>query len=595
MLPARPASGGTVFACGRGSFPRPFPEGRRLQQENHSLVKRQTILAGAGIMAAAAFLSRILGWVRDRQIGHYWGIGPHTDSYWAAFMVPDLLYYILAGGALGASVIPVFTAYLREGKEEESWKAANTLATLLGLLALVGIGLIILFAPGMVTLAAAGFRKDLGKVSEAAMYVRILAPMVFFTVLSALFTGILQAHRHFTAPAFAWLVYNVGIIAGAMVGGHYFAAQGDVAGLRVVAMGVVVGAALLVAVQIPALVARGFRYRPTLDLSHPGVREVMRRFLPYMAGLAFTQICLLWLPSFFGSDFPNGGITSLRYANRLVVLPLGLFGVAISTAAFPAMAERIAAGEVAEFRKLFSGSLRAVFFLSVPCTAILVVLAGPILRLLWRTGRFDETAINAATFCLVYYAVALIGLSGLQIVNRAFYSLKDTRTPPLVGASYTIIIVAMALGLKGSWLQYAAIALATSVGVTVGMVVMFELLRRRLGRIDGTAITLSFLRVTLASGVLAVVAYYVAQISGQMLHVPTTHFSTTAPSFAVITHAKAAVSVLHVAVQVMLSLGAGGIAYVLALRLLRAPELQTFQEALASRRSGAGADTPGVA
>ena len=542
-------------------------------------VKRQTILAGAGIMAAAALLSRILGWVRDRSIGHYWGSGPHTEAYWAAFMVPDLLYYILAGGALGASVIPVFTAYLREGKEEESWRVANTLATVLGSLALVGIALIIAFAPGMVTLAAAGFRKEIGKASEAAMYVRLLAPMVFFTVLSALFTGILQAHRHFTAPAFAWLVYNVGIIVGAVVGGRWFVAQGDVAGLRIVAMGVVVGAALLVLVQIPALVARGFRYRPSLDLANPGVREVLGRFLPYMAGLAFTQICLLWLPSFFGSFFPNG-VTSLRYANRLVVLPLGLFGIAISTAAFPVMAERLAAGEIGEFRKLFSGSLRAVFFLSVPSTAFLVVLAGPILRLLWRSGRFDEAAVSAATFCLLYYAVALIGLSGLQIVNRAFYSLKDVVTPPVVGAGYTGLIVGLALLLRGSWLQYAAIALATSVGVSVGMIVMFELLRRRLGRIDGREITLSFVRVVVASAALAVVTLYVSRFCGHLLQVPITQFTTVAPNVEGAAGAKAAAPIARVALQVMVSMGAGMVAYLVVLRLLGAPEIESFRSAV---------------
>jgi len=422
-----------------------------------------------------------------------------------------------------------------------------------------------------------------GKASESAMYVRILAPMVFFTVLSALFTGILQAHRHFTAPAFAWLVYNVGIIAGAVIGGQWFNAHGDVGGLRVLATGVVAGAALLVLVQLPAMYAAGFRYRPSLDLSDPGVREVLRLFVPYMAGLAFTQICLLWLPSFFGSYFPNG-ITSLRYANRLVVLPLGLFGIAISTAAFPTMAERIDAGEVDAFRKLFSGSLRAVFVLSVPSAAALVVLAGPILRVLWRTGRFDEAAVTAATFCLVYYAAALIGLSGLQIVNRAFYSLKDTVTPPLVGVSYTMLIVLLAFAWKSTGLQYASIALATSVGVTAGMIVMFELLRRRIGRIDGRAIALSFLRVVAASAVLAAVSLLVSRWLSGALGVPATHFVSTAPRiFGTPEGAARAYSTLRVAIQVLASLAAGGVSYLVALQLLGAPELATLRDAIRSR------------
>jgi putative peptidoglycan lipid II flippase len=549
-------------------------------------VKRQTILAGATIMSVATILSRVLGWARDHEIGRYWGNTTHTDAYWAAFMVPDLLYYLLAGGALGAAVIPVFTGYLRERKEEESWRVASALVTILGLLALSGIVLIIAFAPGLVTLAAAGFRKSPGKAMESAMYVRILAPMVFFTVLSALFTGILQAHRHFTAPASAWLVYNIGIIGGAVIGGHWVAARtGDVAGLRVLGSGVLVGAVLLVLVQLPSLAARGFRYRPRLDLRHPGVREVLRLFVPYMAGLAFPQICLLWLPSFFGSYFPHG-VTSLRYANRLVVLPLGLFGVAISTAAFPAMADQIATGQMAEFRKLFSGSMRAVFSLCVPSAVGLVVLAGPILGLLWRSGRFGEEAVTAATFCLVYYAVAVIGLSGLQVVNRAFYSLKDTVTPPLVGVGYTILIVGLALALMGTWLQYAAIAAATSVGTTVGLLVMFEVLRRRLGGVDGKAITVSFLRIVLASVALGVVAYYVSAVCGRVLGVPVTRLVTTAPQIeraAVV--ASSSVSVLRVAAQVLLSMACGTGAYLAVLWALKAPELESFMVRFRGRQA----------
>jgi putative peptidoglycan lipid II flippase len=553
-------------------------------------VRRQTILAGATVMSVAALLSRLLGLVRDRAIGHYWGNTPHTDAYWAAFMVPDLLYYLLAGGALGAAVIPVFTAYLREHKEDESWRVASALMTLLGLLALIGIVLIIAFAPGLVTLAAAGFRKSPGKATESAVYVRILAPMVVFTVLSALFTGVLQAHRHFTAPAAAWLVYNVGIIGGAVVGGHWVAARaGDVAGLRVLGGGVLLGAVLLVAVQLPSLAARGFRFRPRLDLRHPGVREVLRLFVPYMAGLAFPQICLLWLPSFFGSFFPHG-VTSLRYANRLVVLPLGLFGVAISTAAFPAMADQIATGQLAEFRKLFSGSMRAVFSLCVPSAVGLVVLAGPILGLLWRSGRFGEEAVTAATFCLVYYAAAVIGLSGLQVVNRAFYSLKDTVTPPLVGVGYTIVIVLLALSLMGTWLQYAAIAAATSVGTMVGLLVMFQVLRRRLGGVDGKAITVSFLRVLVASAALGAVAYYVSALCGRALGVPVTRFVTAAPQIENAGETAAgAVSVVKVGVQVLLSIACGTAAYLAALWALKAPEFDSLKRQLTGRRASAGA------
>jgi putative peptidoglycan lipid II flippase len=553
-------------------------------------VKRQTIIAGASIMMVAALLSRLLGWVRDRAIGHFWGSTTHTDAYWAAFMVPDLLYYLLAGGAVSAAIIPVFSGYLRRKEEAESWRTANIILTLYGLCALAGVLLIIIFARPLVSVIVPGFGKNLGpeQVDECARYVRLLAPMVVFTVLSAFFTGILQAHRHFTAPAFAWIVYNFGIIGGAFLGGAAVSRRSGIeAGLTVLCLGVVCGAFLLVAVQIPSLVARGFRYRPCLDLGHPGAREVIRLFLPYMAGLAFTQICLLWFPSFFGSWF-EGGVTTLRYANRLVVLPLGLFGVAISTAVFPSLADRMDAGDVAEFRRLFSTTIRAVFVLSVPCAAALFVLAGPVLRLLWKGGEFGESAVAAAEFSLLFYVASLIGLAGLQIVNRAFYSVKDTRTPPTVGIGYTLLIVGLAIALMTTRLQYAAIAAATSVGTSVGLLVMFALLRRRLGGIDGRAIAVSFLRISIASAVLGLVALIVSRWLGGLLGVPATQFLAAAPEVIASDQVAALpASTGAVALQVLVSLAAGGVSYMAVLFLLGAPELATFREVIRRHRAPA--------
>lgn len=540
---------------------------------------------------AAALLSRVLGYVREKTIGYYWGVGPQADPFWAAFMVPDLLYYLLAGGAVGAAVIPVFAGYLRRGEERESWRAANTIITLFGGCAVIGAALIAVFALPLVTLVAPGFarNRELGPeaIVQCARYVRILAPMIIFTVTSAFITGMLQAHRHFTAPALAWLVYNTGIIGGAFVGGIAISGHlGDPSGLVGPAVGVVAGSVLLVAVQLPSLIARGFRWRPALELRQPGVREVLKLFLPYMAGLAFTQISLLWLPSFFGSWF-SGGVSSLRYANRLVVMPLSLFGVSISTAVFPRLAEEMDGGRVAEFRRTFSGALRAVLILSVPSAAALFALAGPVSRLLWKGGSFGESGIAAAEYSLLFYVASLIGLSGLQIVNRAFYSLKDTRTPPLVGIGYTVLTVLLAIALMRTRLQYASIALATSVGVTIGMIVMFELLRRRLGGIDGRAITLSFLRVLIASAALGAVALAVSRWVGGALGVPATHFISSAPEVGkAAAGAASSFPLLRVAVQVLASFAAGGVSYLVVLHLLGAPELSTFREMLRRRRSG---------
>jgi len=547
-------------------------------------VKRQTILAGATIMMVATILSRLLGFVRDAAMGHFWGGNtPHTDAFWAAFGVPDLLYYVLSGGALSAAIIPVFAGYLHRAEHADSWRVANTLLTLFALCAAGGAILIVIFARALVLLVAPGFARDPAKATECALYVRLLAPMVIFTVSSGLATGFLQAHRHFTAPAAAWAVYNFGIIGGAFVGGLMVSRYaGDPIGLRAPALGVLVGAVLLLVVQAPALRALGFRLRPALELSHPGVRETLRLFLPYMLGLAAAQICLLWLPSFFGSYF-EGGVTSLRYANRLVILPLGLFGIAISTAAFPTMADQVAAGQIAEFRRLVSNSLRAVFFLAIPSAVGLAVLAGPILRLLWKSGRFDETAVAMSSFSLVFFVGALVGLSGLQILNRAFFSLKDRRTPPLVAIGYNIVVVLVALLAMRTPLKYAGVAAAISVGALLGLLVMIQLLRRRIGGVDGRQIALSTLRMLLASAALAAAAGLVMQWSGRALQVPASHFMLAAPTPAAalpnIATPKSAVGL-----QVLLSMSAGAAAYLVVLRLLGAPEIESFRAVLRRRR-----------
>jgi len=218
----------------------------------------------------------------------------------------------------------------------------------------------------------------------------------------------------------------------------------------------------------------------------------------------------------------------------------------------------------------------------------LFVLAGPVLRLLWRGGEFGASAVAAAEYSLLFYVFSLIGLSGLQIVNRALYSLRDTRTPPLVGIGYTLLIVILAIALMRTRLQYAAIAAATSIGVTVGMVVLFEALRRQLNGIDGRAIAVSFARVTAASLVMAGIVLIVSRWLGGALGTPATQFLSAAPEVVSANQAGAArAGIWAVAVQVLASLAVGGVSYVVVLFAMGAPELATFREVVRRRRASA--------
>ncbi len=422
---------------------------------------------------------------------------------------------------------------------------------------------------------------------------RILAPMVVFTVISGISTGILQAHRYFTAPAISWLAYNFGIIGGAFIGGLMINQHpGDPAGLQTVGYGVLVGAVLLVAVQAPALVRRGFRLRPSLNLRHPAVVEILLLFIPYMLSLAATQICLLSLPNIFASFF-DGGVASMRFANRLVILPYSLFGSPSRPRPSPTMAERVAAGEVGEFRKLVSG-------LCVWCSSSPSPPRPP--SWCWRRpccGCCGDTASSMSPREDVVLRAALLRRLAGRPVRAPDHEprvllLKDRVTVLLVSLGYTTFIAALSVALirLHSPLKYAANPAATSLGTIVGLLAMLWLLRRKIGGIDGREIGLSVLRVCVASAVMAAAMWAVVKRVGGMLHVPATQFVFSAPSAHAVSDPVGPIgSTAATGLLVLACMGIGIVVYVIVLKLLRAPELSTVAETIRRRRSSQAVET----
>jgi putative peptidoglycan lipid II flippase len=534
---------------------------------------RQSVVRGAGIMMAATVVSRLLGYLRDYVIGHTFGATTHTDAFWSAVLVPDLLYYLLAGGALGAAFIPVFTDYLARQDDAQAWRVANTIATVLMLGSALGVALIELFTPALVSITVPGLRHRPEAFRECVFFARIMAPMVLATTLSALSTAILQSYKHFTAPALAWAIYNLGIIFGALVIVPHIPSHEPRLRIMGLCLGVLIGAALTVLVQVPAMLRRGLAYRPTLDLKHPGVR---------------LGISLLWFPYFFGSFFEEGVITAIRYANRLIILPLGLFGVTISTAVFPTLAERATLAQQDDLRRAANGAVRAISALSLPSAVGLVALAGPIIRVLWRGGQFDPAAAQASAFVLLFFAPGLVGLAAMQVLNRVFYAVKDCWTPPIVGVGYVALSIGLTLWLMRLPVGYGAIGLSAAIAWSLGFLVLLPLVRWRLGGFDLRGLVLSLLRIALASAALGVVSWYVARGVGQAFGLPGTDFRWTAPAIAATRRAELLGQVLHHSrllslVQVAAAMAAGAVVYVAALAALRAPELRTMKQAVQAR------------
>jgi putative peptidoglycan lipid II flippase len=471
-----------------------------------------SVAAGALIVSGGALASRLLGYVRDALLLHAFGTSGVYGAYTMAFVVPDQLYYWLAGGTLGAAFIPVFASLLGRGEQEDADKVGSTIANLMLLIISVGVAIEFVFMPFFVRIIAPGFVPGSDVFNLTVMLSRIMCVTVLFTALSGLLSGMLNAYHHFLYQTVAWLAWNLAILFGITVLSKLPLFGGSPAHPSIygVAVSVVIGTILLVAVQIPIVVRYGFRYRPIIDLAHKGVKSVIANFIPVMFGLAASQFSLMSVPKIMGTLVGESAVGDISTAIKLATVPLGLFGMAIATASFPQLARQAGLGQRDEFRKTIAGAIKAILFLSVPATVALFVLAEPANYLLWGGGQFDQGSVEATAFILMFLAWNLLGLSVMQVTNRAFFSLGDTVTPMFVSIAMTVANIGL------SWvlvhqpsLSYAGIAVSTTATTTVAALVLMELLRRKLGGIHGGSILLMTAKVGAAALLMGVAMYLV--------------------------------------------------------------------------------------
>lgn len=474
-------------------------------QGNTSVAKG--VAQAAGILMVAMFLSRILGFVREQAITTKFGTTANTDAYVAAFAVPDLLYNLLIGGALSAAFIPVFSGYLAKGQEEDAWEAANTVASLILIVMTVVVILGIIFAPYLVPLVAYNFQGE--TLELTVLLTRIMLPAILFHGLNGLMMGVLNSYNHFLAPAMGGVMYNVGII----LCGLLLASQYGIIGF---AIGVLVGVVINFLIQLPTLIGKGLKYRFTLNLKHPGVRRMGMLMIPAVIGLSANQINLI-VNQNFASALDEGSITALRMANRLMLLPLGLFGFTIGAAVFPTLAGQVATNQEAEFRKTFSGALRSVLFITVPAAAGLMALSVPIVRLLFQQGEFSPQATMVTADALFYYCIGLFAQAGVLVLVRAYYAFQDTVTPVVIGVLTILLNYVMNLWLVDT-MEVSGLALAYSVTGIFNMVSLLLLLRRKVKAIDGRKIITSLVQVWLAAVIMGFMAYGVSIMAESYLN-----------------------------------------------------------------------------
>lgn len=448
----------------------------------------------AVLVATGILLSRIFGFVRQRFLLHYLGLGDAADAFTAAFKIPNFLQTMFGEGVLSASFIPVYARLLAEGDEDGATHVAGAVAALLAVVTAVLVLLGVLATPWLIDLIAPGF--DGAKRELTIRLVRILFPGTGLLVLGAWCLGVLNSHRRFFLSYTAPIVWNLAII-GSLVwfGGRV----GEVSLAVAAAWGAVVGSALQLLVQLPTVMRLLRRFRPVLDATSEGVRTVIRNFLPVFVGRGVVQISS-YVDTVLASLLPMGAVAGLTTAQTLYVLPVSLFGMSVSAAELPTMSSAVGeADEVASYlRTRLDGGLRRIAFLVVPSAMTFLALGDVVTGALFQTGHFTHDDVVYVWGILGGSAVGLLASTLGRLYSSTYYALRDTRTPlrfaivrvvltTVLGYLFAIVLPPL-VGLDAKW---GAAGLTASAGIAGW--VEFSLLRGTLnGRIGRTGLSASF-------------------------------------------------------------------------------------------------------
>jgi putative peptidoglycan lipid II flippase len=459
----------------------------------------------AGVVALAVLGSRILGLVRDQVFGSLFGAGEFMDAFVMAFRIPNLLRDLFAEGALSMAFITVFTKTTALEGDRAAWELANKVATaaavIVSTLTVIGI----LCAPWIVALIAGGFPP--AKAALTVTLTRIMFPFILLVSLAALVMGMLNARNVFGIPATASSFFNLGsIIAGAGIGWLIDPHFGPHAILGL-AIGTLVGGAMQLGVQLPSLRRLGYRFRPDFHWRDPGVKAILRLMGPSVIAASSTQVNVL-VNSVFASHLGNGPVTWLQYSFRLMQLPLGIFGVALGTVSLPLLARMAAGGNIVGFRTELARGMRLAFLLTIPASIGLILLAGPIMSVLFQHGRFNAHDALEAAAALRFYAIGLCGYAALKVLVNAFYAIDRRKTPMFVsfGAVGLNLLLNWLFTVRLGW-GHEGLAFSTACIATTNFIVLYVLMHRHLGRLESRAMLSLLLRLSVACAALAGVCW----------------------------------------------------------------------------------------
>jgi len=532
-----------------------------------------SVARSAGIVSAAVMASRVLGLAREMVFAYFFGASKSfaNDAYVIAFRIPNLLRDLFAEGALSSAFVTVFSDYLVTKDEKEAFRLSNLVATtlilVLGILVILGI----IFAP-QVVMAIAGGLHDKEKFDLTVRLTRIMMPFILVVALAAQAMGVLNARDRFGVPAMASTFFNVGSIVGGLAAAALLTdptfshpinaiVEKPIEGIVGMAYGVLIGGLLQYAVQWPSLLSAGFRFRPMLSLSDPGVRRIFKLMGPAIIGGAAVQVNVL-VNTNFATNIPGGSgpVSWLNYSIRLMQFPIGVFGVAIATATLPSISRSAARKDMSEFRHTLAGSIRLAFLLTIPSTVGLIVLGRPIIALIYEHRSFGPGDTDHTSGALAFYAIGLAGYAAIKILAPAFYALNDARTPMMIS------LLSMATNFVMNWmlvglLQERGLALSTSTVALMNFALLYLVMHRRVEGIEGRRTAIAVGKIIVASVVMGFVCWAISSFIGRI----------------------AGVSFAARAINVAASVSAGAGVFYVAASMLGVQELRAATDVFAKR------------
>ena len=449
-------------------------------------------LARAGLIVTGAFLvARALGWVRTAVLAVTFGAGGQLDTFFAAFGIPDLIFQLVAAGALSSALIPIVSGLLETGEESRAWRVASTVADLMLVVLAVLAAVVFVAAPVLVGPITPGFSP--AQQAQTVDLTRIMLASPILLALGSLATSLLNARGRFAASAVAPIVYNLAIIGAAL----FLAPTYGVTGL---ALGVVAGSACHLAIQLLPLRQIGFRWTPRIDLDDPLARQALILMVPRAIGLGASQLTFLVARS-LATTIGVGAVSAFSIAFSVFQIPIGVIGIPIGVVMLPSLSRDLARGDVASYVSLVSRALRLILWVMLPLAGLTVVLRTEIVTLLFGYGRFDARGVELTATVLVVLALALASESLIAILARAFYAGRDTVTPVIAAVLAVVLNVSLSLALVGR-LGLAGIGLAIVIGSWLEVGYLLVVLRRRVGGFD--------LAEVMGSGGLALVGAVIA-------------------------------------------------------------------------------------